>query len=178
MEQKSNERPGVSVDIALEKLHKSGIEMKRQGLTRYLRSGEILGTPPRPEYPKEGWVVDVDSLQEFIDLKTMSVNDLRILVKKLRSEIKELKSNAKDDPAAVKEDIPEGQMNIDDVPGMVTLEIARTDIQNVPELTTKQKNELKVSLFKGVPKREKLKVEVPAGTTIEQFIKDKIKKPE
>ncbi|MFD4932239.1 hypothetical protein ACFWMS_25770 [Peribacillus butanolivorans] len=174
MEQTSNERPGISVELALEKLHKSGIEMKRQGLTRYLRSGEIYGFPPRVEYPKEGWTVDVDSLQEFINLKTMNVNELRLLVKKLCQENKDLKAvlkrvNGKE--KAETEVVVEGQLSLEDVESEVeTLEIGRGDIQKLG-FGTKQKNQLKEILFKDVPKGEKLKVEVPAGTTIEEYVK-------
>lgn len=174
------ERTGISVDLALEKLHKAGIEMKRQGLTRYLRTGEILGQPPRPDYPKEGWVVDVDSLQEFIDLKTMSVNELRLLVKKLQEENLQLKAAAKGrakkeevDPV---EDVAPGQLSLEDVE-TETFEFGRSDINKL-QLTAKEKKEMRELLFKDVPKNQKLKVEVPAGTTIEDFIKDKIKKPE
>lgn len=163
----------ISVEIALDRLKKAGLEMKRQGLTRYLRTGEIVGVPPRPEYPKEGWKVDPVSLDEFISLKTMNVNELRLLVKQLRQEIKVLKGEVK---VEEKTEIP-GQLTIDEIGdehGLVALEISKTDINRLKKAKPAQKQALRDELFANVEPGKKAVVKAPEGVTAEQYLRVRV----
>jgi len=153
---------------------------------RLIDKGEIVAEKGSN---KTGYRIHKAEIERFIEESKMTKEDWKKRALDAESRIKELEQQLQQmlSPEKDEETLSEapGQTSIDEFieasdvkEEMETLEIARADIQNVQDLTTKQKNELKEVLFKDVPKREKLKVEVPAGTTIEEFVKDKIKKPE
>jgi len=89
-----DDRPGLNLEEALEYLNSKGIKVKKQGLTRYLRNKEIKGYKPLHNYPKSGWKVDEESLEDFVKLKTMSINQLRVEYRSLKQENERLKRNS------------------------------------------------------------------------------------
>lgn len=85
------EKRTLSAKKAGELLIKAGVFSKDtnypdQAAKRLVKQGVLKGTPPRPEYPKEGYQIDVKSIEDYIELGKLKPSELVKLALELKRE--------------------------------------------------------------------------------------------
>jgi len=94
---KTTYQPGYfSPETAILALKSAGllqdVRFPDQALRRLLAAGAVEGIAPRANYPKEGWEVSAESLDDYIRIQKMNAEELRLEllgVKRLRIELEQ-----------------------------------------------------------------------------------------
>jgi hypothetical protein len=126
--------------------------------------GHMQVSPQGKKFRKEGYLIDLDDLQAFILFKTDFQKAKDLVVWALEQQANQEKVES---IVAHEEENQANEL-------FETLEFTRTDIQKSKGFEDEEKKQLKERIF-GEKKRGKMKVEVPAGTTLVDYLNGELK---